>query len=41
MNRFQSVAGFTNLGLRGIQFCESLHKYVYVFLICICDYTTA
>jgi len=38
MKRFQSVAGFTKLGLRGIRFCESLDKYVYEFLICICEY---
>jgi len=35
----QSVAGFTKVGLHGIRFCESLDKHVYVFFICICEYT--
>jgi len=39
MKLFQSVAGFTNLGLRGIWFYESPDKYIYEFLICICEYT--
>jgi len=41
MKHFQSVAGFSKLRLRGIRFCESLDKYVYEFLICICEYTIA
>jgi len=41
MKLFQSVAGFAEVGLRGIRFCESLDKYVYEFLICICEYMIA
>ena len=36
---FQSVAGFAKLELCGIRFCHSLDKYVYEFLIYICEYT--
>jgi len=41
MKLFQSVAGFTKLGLRGIRFCESFDKCVYEFFIYICEYTIA
>jgi len=39
MKDFQSLAGFTNLGLHAIWFYESSDKYVYEFLICVCEYT--